>query len=42
MAMHLSLKGFPMEMGETVVRSLKMWAGCALGESLFDILKVAC
>ena len=31
-----------MEMKEPVVMSLKTWVNCDLGESLFDIFKVAC
>ena len=41
MAMQSSSKNFPMDMREPVVRSLKTWIDCALGESLFDIFKVA-
>ena len=40
MAMQSSSIHFPMEMREPVVMSLKMWADCALGESLLDIFKV--
>ena len=41
MEMQLSLKSCPMEMREHVFMSLKVWAGCALEEILFDIFKVA-
>ena len=41
MAMHSSLKSCLMEMREPVVRSLKTWADCALGEIVLDIFKVA-
>ena len=40
MAMQSSSIHFPMEMREPVVMSLKMWADCALGESLLDTFKV--
>ena len=40
MAMQSSPKSCPMEMREPVVISLKTWADCALGESLFEIFKV--
>ena len=41
MAMQLSSQSFPMEMRESVVRSLKTWADCAMGEILVEIFKVA-
>ena len=42
MAMQLSLQICPMDMRKPVVMFLKTWSDCALGESLFDIFKVAC
>ena len=41
-AMQSPSQFFTMEMREPVVKLLKTWADCALGESLFDIFKVAC
>ena len=42
MAIQSSSQSFPMEMRKPLVRSLKTWADCALGEILVDIFKVAC
>ena len=41
LAMQLSSQSCNMDMRDPVARSLKMWAYCALGESLLDIFKVA-
>ena len=41
MAIQSSSQSFPMEMRKPLVRSLKTWADCALGEILVDIFKVA-
>ena len=42
MEIQSSSKSCPMEMRDPVVRSLKTWADCALGESLVDMFKVDC